>query len=162
MRLTMTVPEAVTLAGAAGALPPFVRDVRAEDDVVRVDVDPTSVPGVSGLARLGAALAGTVAVTVRLVRFADGVATLGLGVRARGLPLDALVRALAGHVTAMARRRDLDVPIAVRQEASGPVVDLGVQAALDGRVRGIAITCLTLRDGTVQVDATVADEVVLP
>lgn len=162
MRLTMTVREAVTLARAADVVPPFVLDVRADGDVVHVDVDPTGVPGLSGVMRLGAALAGVVTAEVRLLRFTDGVATFGLALRARGLNVSSLVNAFASYATDMVRKQGLDVPITVRQEATGPVVDVGVQAAVDGQVTGVRVVGLTLQDASVQVEVEIADDVVLP
>lgn len=162
MQLTMTVVEAVRLARAADAVPPFVRDVRGDGEVVHLDVDPAGVPGLSGFMRLGAALAGTVAVTVRLLRYTDGVATFGLELRARGLSLGSMVNAFADHATAMVRKQGLDVPIVVRQEATGPVVDVGVQAAVESKVTGVRVTGLALRDGAAHVEAEIADDVVLP
>lgn len=162
MHLTMTVREAVTLARAADAVPPFVLDVRADGDVVHVDVDPTGVPGVSGVMRLGAALAGVVTAEVRLLRFADGVATFGVALRARGLNVSSLVNAFASYATDMVRKQGLDVPITVRQEATGPVVDVGVQAAVDGQVAGVRVVGLVLRDAAVQVAVEISDDVVLP
>lgn len=162
MHLTLPVVEAVRLGRAADALPPFVVAVRADGDVVHVDVDPTGVPGLTGVMRLGAALAGVVTAEVRLLRFADGVATFGLAVRARGLNVSSLVNAFASQASAMLQKQGLDVPIAVRQEATGPVVDVGVQAAVDGQVTGVRVIDLALREAAVHVEAQIADDVVLP
>jgi len=162
VHVTLPVVEAIRLGRAAGALPPFVMDVRADGDLVQVDVDPTRVPGLSGLIRLGAALAGVVTADVRLLRYADGVATLGLAVRARGLNVSSLVNAFAAHATDMVRKQGLDVPITVREEPTGPVVDIGVQAAVDGQVAGVRVVGLALRDAAVHADAEITDGVVLP
>ena len=166
VRIEVTVDEAVRLARAARPLPAMVLGVRAAGeagDAVEVDLDPTLLPGASGLLRFGAALAGQVTVTARFLGFADGDATFALAAQARGLTVDRLLNHLTGAIAAALAAQGLppDV-VALHPGEEGPVLVAHAQAVVDARATGVVVQAVALRAGAATVTLTIPAEVHLP
>lgn len=158
MRIEITVEEAVRLARAVAPLPPMVLAVRPSGPAVEVDLDPTLVPGLSGVMRFGAALAGRVTVTARWLGYADGDATLSLTAQARGITVGRLLNALAETIgTALAANglpRDL---VELRPTDAGLHAVAHVQAAVATKASGVVVHAADLTDGRVTAEVEIGD-----
>ena len=164
MHIELTVEEAVALARAARPLPPLVLAVRpsATGDGVEADVDPTQVPGSSGLMRFVSGLAGVVTVTARLVAFADGDAVVELAAQARGLTVDRMLNLLLGQLRSALADQGLPPDLVeLRAGDDGPLLVAHVQRAVDERVAGVVVEDVGLRDGVVRVRVGVGPDAAL-
>ncbi|WP_435735408.1 hypothetical protein V5D56_11090 [Cellulosimicrobium sp. PMB13] len=156
MRIELTVTEAVDLARASGALPPFVRSVTGEGDDVRVVVDLREVPDPPSALRLAARLVPVVRGTLRVESFVAGTAVVAVEASAAGLPAHKLLGMAEGPLQGALRAKGLPGD-AVRVLPDARVA-LDVQAllaaGLAGTLPGLEITDLAYADGTLRAEAT--------
>lgn len=158
MRVEIPVEEAVRLVRAAAPLPPMVLAVRPSGSAVEVDLDPALVPGLSGVMRFGAALAGRVTVTARWLGYADGDATLALTAQARGITVGRLLNALADTLRAALAEHGLPPDLLdLRPTDTGLQAVAHVQAAVDARVSGVVVHAVQLTDARLTADIQVGD-----
>jgi hypothetical protein len=156
MQLTMTVDEVIALATASSPLPPIVRSLSAEGEVVRAELDPLEV--ITGsLARIVAAAAGTISVVARFARFSEGVASFDITAMARGLPAHKLLPLLLDRVnSAIAENPSIAGIVTIEDGTEQPRVLVDLHEALSTRVPGMRVTGFDLRDATFHLDATVS------
>ena len=155
MRIELTVTEAVELARATGALPPFARSVTAEGDDVRVVADLREVPDPPSALRLAARLVPVVRATLRVESFVAGTAVVAVEASAAGLPAHKLLGVVEGPLQGLLRARGLP-PEALRVLPDARLA-LDVQAllaaALAETLPGLEITGLASADGVLRLDA---------
>ena len=153
----MTVAEAVELARATGALPPFVRSVTGDGDDVRVVVDLREVPDAPSALRLAARLVPVVRATLRVESFVAGTAVVALEASAAGLPAHKLLGVVEGPLQGALHARGLP-PDAVRVLPDARVA-LDVQgllaAGLAESLPGVEIAELAYGDGTLRAVVTI-------
>ncbi|WP_069387397.1 hypothetical protein [Cellulosimicrobium cellulans] len=156
MRIELSVTEAVELARAAGALPPFVRTVTGEGEEVRVTLDLREVPDAPSALRLAARVVPVVRTSLRLESFVAGTAVVAVEAHAAGLPAHKLLKVGEGPLKAVLRSRGLP-PEALRVLPDARVA-LDVQAlvasAAGDRLPAVQITDLAYADGTARAEAT--------
>jgi hypothetical protein len=156
MRLSMTFDEVIALATASSPLPPIVRSVSAEDEVVRAELDPLEV--ITGsLARIVAAAAGTISVAARVARVSEGIASFEITAMARGLPAHKLLPLLLDRVnSAIAENPSIAGIVTIEDGTEQPCALIDLQKALSTRVQGMTVTGFDLRDATFHLEATVS------
>lgn len=162
MRLEIAADEAVAVARAVGAVPPLVQDARVAPgplgDAVELVVDPSDVPGASGLVRLASAIAGTVTVTARFAGWSGGDASFALSARARGITVERLLNRLVGTLRDAVAAHGLPAEVVeLRAGADGPVLVAHVQAAVDARASGVVVRDVALRGGRVTAEVALGD-----
>lgn len=158
MQITLTVDEAVRLARATGGLPPVVRAVRGQGDTVTAELDGRLLPGLGRAARFAAAAVGVVPVHARFTGFADGVARFDLAASVRGLPVGALVGAVAHVLDDQLAARGLPPgSVELRRDPAGPVLLVQPQPFLAPLAGGLTVTDLAVTDATLQVVLSVRD-----
>lgn len=157
MRIELPVTEALALGAAAGALPPFLREVRADGSVVHLMVDAGMLMGrQGGLGGFLGGLLGVVPVTVTFSGYADGVATVTLRADARGLPVHRFLPLLEGQIRAQLAQQGIpDGVVDFRTGAGDPVIAVDVQRLVAAKVAGVTVSDVALRDATVHVTAVV-------
>jgi hypothetical protein len=156
MQLTLTFDEVVALATASSPLPPIVRSLSAEGEVVRAELDPLEV--ITGsLARIAAAAAGTISVVARFAGFSEGVASFEITATARGLPAHKLLPLVLDRVNAaIAENPSIAGIVTLEDGTEQPRVLIDLQEALSTRVPGIRVTGFDLRDATFLLEASVS------
>lgn len=158
MRITLTVAEAVALLTAVHPLPAFVQRPRAEGSTLVADVDLGAVEGVSGLARLALAAAGTATVGARYLEFADGAVTFELRTEARGLSAHRLVNLFTDTVQSALAAQGLSRDVVeIRSGTDAPLLTIHVQRAVAERVDGVTVRDVVVHDGVVTVEADAGD-----
>lgn len=160
MLAELHVEEAFALGVARGVVPRelagAVRSLTGQGDAVVAVVDPAVLPGQTGIRRLAMAVAGNPTVTVRLVGWADGVATVHVAVEARGLPVHAVLGQFLDRADAELRARGVpDGAVRLERVAGGIVAHVTVDALLAPHVPEVHVTELGLHDGVVRVVAAV-------
>ena len=160
MDLEMTIPELLRLA-LPGGLPPGVGTPTIVDGTLTVDVDARELPDLPTAARLAARAAGTVAVTVRVLRVVEGTAVLDVGVSARSLPAHRLVGLFLGPAESVLRRALVARGIsgdAVRLRPEGSRLEVLADTAAilassrtPAHLRGSRVTTLRLGEGRLHV-----------
>jgi hypothetical protein len=155
VRIELTVTEAVEIARATGALPPFVRSVTGEGADVRVVVDLREVPDPPSALRLAARLVPVVRATLRVESVVAGTVVLAVEANAAGLPAHKLLGLAETPLRAALRAQGLP-PEAVSVLPDARVA-LDVQsllaAALADTLPGLELTGLEHADATLRLDA---------
>lgn len=166
MHLRLPFTEMLDLALRGKPLPPVLRDVGCTGSTVHASVDlralaaaPTAPKAVVMIARAVPVvrLGGT------LVGFGGGRVTADLTVQAGPVPVHRLLGLLTGLANSALRARGLPPGLLDVERGPGgePRLVVDVQRVLDKRARGLILTGVTLVDGVLEVDATVAHQVAL-
>lgn len=158
MQIALPLSEALTLATAAGPLPPMVVAVRASGSTVEADVDAGKLGG-GGLMGLMGKAAGTVTVAATFASFDAGIAVFTIKAHARGFPVESLLGQAAGMIPRLAAKAGLPPDVAELRMGGphGPELVVHVQRGVDAKVRGVVVQDLTIADGTAHVTATLGD-----
>lgn len=154
MLIRLTPTEAVALAAIGGAgLPPVVTSVSAEGSVIRVTADLRQLDDLPGPLRLAARLAPIVRADVRVLGFAQGVATLGVEVNAAGLPVGKLLGFLASPLENLLVSKGL--PKNAVDIRSDGTVAVDVEVLLVDKLPGLDVRSVAVEDGEVVLQASV-------
>ena len=160
MQIALPLSEALTLATAAGPLPPMLLAVRADGATVEADIDagqrwrrrrPHGPHGQGRRHRHGRR-------DVRVVH--AGTAVFTIKAHARGLPVESLLGQAAGMIPRPRCARPAcrpTSPSCATGGPHGPELVVHVQRAVDAKVSGVVVQDLTIADGTAHVTATVGD-----
>ncbi len=125
--LSFTVAEARNILWANGLLPKSIKDVRPDNDGLRITI------------------AGGIAIQVRPESFAQGVLKLAIGSSSWAFKMaDAL-----GKVDELIDEAIRDFPF-IRRENKSLFIDL--DEALQGRVRGMRVRDFKLQDGLIKIE----------
>ena len=154
MLIRITPAEALGLAAVGGAtVPPVITSVDADGDTVRVTADLRKQDDLPGAVRLAAKLAPIVRAEVRVLGFAGGVVTLGVGINAAGLPVGKLLGLVGGPLESLLVAKGLPKE-AVDIRPDGTVA-VDIEALLAEKAPGLDITAVQIEAGELVLKASV-------
>jgi hypothetical protein len=155
MHIRLTPAEAIALGRIGGLdMPPVITSVAGDGDVVRVTADLRKLDQLPSGLKMAARLAPVARADVRVIGFADGVATLAVEAHAAGLPAHRLLGLLAGPIEKQLEAQGLPKgTVDVRPDAT---LAVHVDTLLEEKAPGLDVTDVRLADGHVHVDASVS------
>lgn len=154
MLIRITPAEALGLAAVGGVeVPPVITTVAADGDTLRVSADLRKQDDLPGALRLAARLAPIVRADVRVLGFTGGVATLGVGINAAGLPVGKLLGLVGGPLESLLASKGLPKE-AVDIRPDGTIA-VDVEALLAARAPGLDVTDVRIEGGEIVVHASV-------
>ena len=151
MILSMTLPEALRELGLLGrSMPRYLTSVSGTGDALEVVADPRAVSNLPGALKLAMRVVPSAHARLRVVGFADGVATLEVEAQAGGLPAHKLLGLASSRIEAAVTRRKL--PYGSVRVLDGGKVALDVQRLLAEKQPGATVRSMAFSDGAVLLD----------
>ncbi len=157
MQQSMSLVEALHTFGLTGpSLPSFVTSVGGTGEVIDVVADPRAVRNLPGAIKLATRLVPAVHAHLKVVGFADGVATIAVDASAGGLPAHKLLSLASSRIESSVAGKRL--PYGSVRVLPGGQIELHVQRLLAEKTPDVQVQHMTFQDGAVvfEVNAPVA------
>lgn len=151
MQQSMSLPEALHAFGLLGrALPRFVTSVSGSGDTLEIVADPRAVRNLPAALKLATRVVPAVHARLRVVSFADGVATLAVDASAGGLPAHKLLSLASSRIDAAVTARRL--PYGSVRVLPGAQIALDVQRLVAEKHPGYRVRQMAFYEGAVWLD----------